>query len=103
MAVDKFRERIKEVMTEELAQPEKFWWLSFADDGFKGAVIIKAHGISDALMKCNMLMINPGGEVYAIQIPDDKEENFKLEDTNRLLSKEEIKKKWGVMKLGEME
>src|SRR5579864_719418 len=60
MTDKEFKDRVTEVATMELAEPEKLMWLSFADDGddgFKGAIIIKAHGITDALMKCNLLQI----------------------------------------------
>lgn len=95
-----FRVRIKNALLEELKQPEIWYYLSFADEepkGFLGSVIIKAHGLTDATMKCNMLLINPGGEAIAYPITDAMIAEYKITTeqlekvANRLLSKEEIK------------
>lgn len=52
MKLTDFKKRLEEELREELASPERWLYLSFADDdGFKGAVIIKAHGITDATSK----------------------------------------------------
>jgi hypothetical protein len=97
-----FQNRVKEVITEEMKEPEKWFYLSFADSSFKGGVIIKAHGITDALMKCNLLQINPGGEVFGVEIP-----NGYLPDSKyfgKFLSKEEILEFWpDAATLGELE
>ena len=88
-----FRDRVTEVTRQELDTPEAWHYVSFADKSFKGAVIIKAHGINDALMKINLLQINPGGEVLCIQFPEDMvlpEPSFR----NRLLSKEDVLELW---------
>lgn len=87
-----FKDRVTEVLKEELQTPEIFWYLSFADKYFKGGVIIKAHGISDATMKCNLLQINPGGEVWCIEIPEGFLPDEKYH--NKLLTKEEIQEFW---------
>lgn len=89
-----FRERIAILMKEELSEPETFWWLSFCDPDkpkgtqFLGCIVIRAHGFTDALMKCNVLGINPGGEVKGTAIPDTEEVKARLvpEVLNKLLS-----------------
>jgi hypothetical protein len=91
-------ERVKEQMTEEMGQPEGMMWLSFADDaaeGFKGVVIIRAHGLTDALMKCNVMKINPGGEVSGHMIPEEYWDRCPLEVQNKLLSKVELQQHFG--------
>ncbi len=71
-------------------------------NGFKGAVIVKARGITHALTICNLKKINPGGEVYCIAIPEEGYKEYgSPEVMYRLLSKEEIDKRWGVMTLDE--
>lgn len=68
-----FKSRLAAITTKELLQPERWHWVSFADDdkgGFKGAVVIKGHGMTDCLSKCHRLGINPGGQVLCILFPD---------------------------------
>ncbi|MGC1583318.1 MAG: hypothetical protein WA766_17670 [Candidatus Acidiferrales bacterium] len=88
-----FFSRVFEVLSDELSQPEQWQYLSFADSTFRGAVVVKAHGITDALFKVNALKQNPGGEVLCVEIPDDKIPDPKF--CNRLLNKEEIAEMWG--------
>ena len=48
----------------------EWWWLSFADEnGFRGAVLMKAVGFSTALLSTKALDINPGGEVKGFVLP----------------------------------
>jgi hypothetical protein len=89
-----FRARAAELLRQELKEPERWWYLSFADPGkFNGAIIIQAHGMTDALTKINWLGINPGGQVQAIPfrpevaIPEEKWRN-------RLLTREELDQIW---------
>ena len=89
----KWKQRIAGVLKEELQQPEIWLYLSFADDvGFRGGVVIKAHGLTDAVIKCNWLQINPHGEIQGIELPESHipPERYR----NRLLTKEEIKEMW---------
>lgn len=92
---DEFAARVAKVLTEEMADPEQWHYLSFAtdEDGFRGAAVVLAHGITDAVTKANALKINPGGEVLCMSIPEEKipAEEFR----NRLLAKEEIEAMWG--------
>jgi hypothetical protein len=96
MKDEQFASRVNEVLQKELETPEKWLYVSFATETeFCGAVVIQAHGLTDALMKINALGINPHGEVLAFPIPDDgsfqmPEEKFR----NVLLSKKQVKELW---------
>src|SRR5216684_837722 len=89
---EQFRKRVTELLCQELALPARWLYLSFAASGFRGAVIIRAHGLTDALLQCNALRINPGGEVCAWPITDDQlpPEYFR----RRLLSRAEVAFIW---------
>jgi hypothetical protein len=90
MTDQEFMDRAVMLLEKEYDSPEKWHYLSFADEhGFLGGVIIKAHGITDAVMKTHRLGINPGGSVMSWLITDEKmlpNETFR----NRLLSREEV-------------
>jgi glutathione S-transferase len=52
---------------------ECWWWLSFCDDvQFLGVAIVKAPDIREALLAARRAGCNPGGEVLARHIPEDK-------------------------------
>jgi hypothetical protein len=89
-----WKRRIAEVVHGELSEPELWHYVSFADALFRGVVIIKAHGIADAVMKCHLLDINPGGEVMCIAIPDEIVAQIPKESRNRLLTREEVCAIW---------
>lgn len=93
MSNNQFFSRVAEVLSTELSEPEQWHYLSFADAEFRGGVVVKAHGITDAIFVVNALGINPGGEVFCVPIPGDKipAEEFR----NRLLGKAEIEAMWG--------
>jgi hypothetical protein len=85
---------VAEVTREELQNPEVWHYVSFADEQFRGVVVIQAHGIGDAISKCHRLNINPGGEVIAIPIPDEILAQVPEADRNRLLSKADVLRIW---------
>lgn len=71
-----------------------YFWLSFCDphkpegSQFLGVILIKGYGFMDAVSRCNMLGINPGGEVQGYELPltrVPKDEG----NANRLLNKME--------------
>ena len=101
----KWRARVAEVTREELSKPEAWHYVSFAADGvFRGAVVIKAHGITDAASKCWTLNINPGGQVLCVPMPDSTIAQVPEADRNRLLTKEDVQRIWpDAMSLGELE
>lgn len=75
------------------------YWLSFAtDDENLGVVITDALDIMSALAKCNLLRINPGGELIGFAIPENEPEYDLPRD--RILTEAEIKAA-GAMKLFE--
>jgi hypothetical protein len=89
-----WKARVAEVMREELAQPEQWHWVSFADEVFRGAVVIQAHGVTDAATKCHALNINPGGQVMALPMPPEILAQVPESYRNRLLTKAEVKELW---------
>lgn len=46
-----------------------FWILSFAKDGWLGAVITEAPTLEAAITKSHILGINPGGEILCGPLP----------------------------------
>jgi hypothetical protein len=84
--------RIHEVLAAEVLQPERWFYLSFFDKAFKGAVVIRAHGITTALIKTHALRINPGGEVLCRPLPDSLLPPES--DRNRLLTEAEVEAIW---------
>jgi hypothetical protein len=93
MENEPFFHRAFDILSEELAQPEQFFYLSFAGDTFNGGVVVKAHGVADAVLKTHALHINPGGEVMGVAIPEDRTPDPRF--LNRLLTKPEIEDMWG--------
>ena len=89
-----FRRRVAEVTLEELGEPEVWHYVSFAAETFNGAVVIKAHGIGDAVSKCHRLNINPGGQVLAVMMPDEIVAQVPETHRNRLLSREDVQSIW---------
>jgi hypothetical protein len=96
-----FKKRAAEVVRQEMNEPERWHYVSFAgESSFRGAVIIEAHGITDALLKINGLKLNPHGEVLCIPLDEVPEEKWR----NRLLTKEDVLTMWPDAKsVGELE
>lgn len=70
-------------------EPERTWYLSFAsDDGFVGAVVLKAHGPVTARIKVSRLGIQIKGEMIAFAIPERVIPEPQFFD--KLLCKEEV-------------
>lgn len=88
---EQFAERAMEVLARESVEPMRWFYLSFADDdGFRGAAIVEAKGILGATLYCNLLGINPGGEVMAIPIPEDQLADIPKDAKDVLLSKDRL-------------
>jgi len=93
MSEAEMQARLVEVAIEEAAQPERWWWLSFAEDapqngrGFLGACLVRGHGLVGATCAAHALGINPGGEVCGVEVPD----SFSVKSgwAQRLLTREE--------------
>lgn len=62
--------RLAAVHAKELADGQLAWWYLAFTDGptFRGAVILEAHGILDAIRRCHALGINPGGWVHSTRL-----------------------------------
>lgn len=85
-----FVERTAELFEEERIQPLTWWYLSFADKvGFRGAAIVEARGLLGAIARCNVLQINPHGEVRGIQLVETLPERY-LKMTDRLLTRADL-------------
>ena len=70
--------------------PGQAFWLSFAgEEGFRGAVIVHANDFVEAVMRSNLLGVNPHGEVQGMPIPADTASRIPERWKNRLLSREE--------------
>ena len=67
------RERVLKNIAAQETLPDSVWWLSFADEGgFRGAVIAHGEEFLEALMRVNLLGINPHGECQGMgPIPAD--------------------------------
>ena len=73
MNQEQFNARVTELMLEEMKNPLRWWYLSFADEqAFRGAVLIQAKGPTTALKRCHDLKLSPRGQVYIVDIPEDK-------------------------------
>lgn len=67
-----------------------WWWISFADeekDEFLGVVITEAADFEVALMKTEVMGINPGGQAAGLEIPEYDDRDF----VDRLLTEEECR------------
>jgi len=88
-----FKQKTLDILRDESAEPEDWWYLSFADDTFREAVIVRAKGLLHAVTAANMLGINPGGEVVGAPMTGFTElpaEEFR----NRLLTREDVLAIW---------
>lgn len=77
----------------EDSDPSSAVWLSFAgEEGFRGAIIIHANDFMEAIMRTNLLGINPHGEVAGMDIPAVAAAKIPAHWKNRLLNREECEK-----------
>lgn len=88
MTTDQFNARLAQLLAEEAKEPKRWFYLSFAGkEGWRGAIIVEARGITTALGVCNLLNINPHGEVLCRAVPDGC--TVKKDYAYRLLNKQE--------------
>lgn len=66
----------------------KWWYLSFAEDGFKGACIVEAEDFLAAVEEAHRRKINPGGQVFGQPVPEDAV--YDPSYRNRLLTREDL-------------
>jgi hypothetical protein len=68
---------------------ECWWWLSFCDNvQFLGVAIVQAPDVKEALLTARRAGCNPGGEVLARRIPEDKLPDPRLR--HKLLSRADL-------------
>lgn len=69
-----------------------WWYLSFADEVFRGACVVQADDLIPAVQLSHRLGCNPGGQVMGVPIP----EGFLPgpEYRNRLLAKADVMAFW---------
>ena len=83
--------RIASLLAAEAAEPEGWWYLSFAKPGkFLGGAFVYARGFTSAWQKTHQLKINPGGQVAHYQLPPDAGSKIPKNMRNRLLTKAEV-------------
>lgn len=89
------RSRIRRRVAEEReANPLTWFYLSFADGTlpkgtqFLGAVIVRAHGMGDAVQQAHRRGINPGGEVLGVDAGPDFDPPAAF--VNRLLARADV-------------
>ena len=85
--------RLAQLLTDELSEPLRWFYLSFADEQFRGAVIVEAQGFTHAIKLAHKLGINPGGQVMSHEIPAGAK--IPEEAKNRLLSKSDLERLFG--------
>lgn len=85
-----FAQRTAEVLAKEALEPIQWFYLSFAEKGFRGVCIVEARGILGAVRRCNVLGINPGGEVMAMTIAEERLAGIPEDARNILLSRERL-------------
>lgn len=85
---EEFLDRVRGRLQQELQEPEKWFYFSFANEKFMGGFILRCHGVTDGLMKIHALKMSPGGEVLCMEVPEDvlPDEQYR----NRLLTKEDV-------------
>lgn len=82
--------RVLENISAQESIPRQLWWLSYAgDEGFRGAVIVAGSEFTEAVMRVNLLGINPGGEIQGMPVPEQAIDLIPDKWKNRLLSRAE--------------
>jgi hypothetical protein len=90
----KFQQRVAELTKQELNEPERWHYMSFADKVFRGVVIMLGHGVTDCVSRTHRMGINPGGEVLCVPMPDEILAQVPEADRLRLLSKADVQRIW---------
>ena len=69
------RAGIEKMIEQERQQKAGWWWCSFSDKekGFLGVVIVRAQGITTAIIEARRIGINPGGEVLSFEVAEPPE------------------------------
>jgi hypothetical protein len=88
---EQFDARVAELYAEG-GTDEAWYYISFADEKFLGAVYLRAWHALDAINRAAFLGLNPGGEALVTGPLSDEsvDENVPETDRYRLLAREEI-------------
>jgi hypothetical protein len=86
--------RRDELLAKERENIERWHYVSFADTVFRGVVIMRVHGVGDAVTRTHLMGINPGGEVLCLPMPDEIVAQVPEKLRNKLLTKEEVLSIW---------
>jgi len=79
--------------SDEVAEQASAWWyLSFADDTFRGGVVVRGDDVVSALEEANRLGINPGGQVLGVPLTSDHVPAASYRE--RLLSRDDCDACW---------
>jgi len=88
-----WKARRAQILTDELRQPLRWWYLSYADDdGFRGGLLLEAHGELHAIELAQRLNLSPGGQVLILEVPSEVAVTLQDESKGRLLSKPELER-----------
>lgn len=85
MTDEQFEAKLREIAAREKTDPARLFYLSFAENGFRGAVFVMACGPVDAWLRTNELGICPGGQMLAVDIDLDLAARVRDKYRNRLL------------------
>ena len=95
MREQQIRERAKDLLLKESSEPLRWFYISYADEeGFRGAVIVEAHGWLSAVKRSRELGISPGGQALGREIPEEALIKLPEDMKNRLLTRAEIEERW---------
>lgn len=64
------------------------FWLSFADNGFRGVVVTEAEDLRAAIRRTHRLGINPGGQIMSWEVTAEDVVKY---ERDRLYTKDELK------------
>ena len=68
----------------------KYWYMSFVDDKFLGALIIKAKTAREAVVISHQKKLNPGGEIMIVEIEEEFVDRIPSDWFGRLIAKDEL-------------
>jgi hypothetical protein len=96
MNLQQLRKRNHELIEQEREESKgvtSYWYLSYADESFRGGVVVRAFGFVHACQRARDLNINPGGEIRGFPVPTPLNPPAKYVD--KLLSREELEECFG--------
>lgn len=67
-----------------------YWYVSFAKNGFRGGLFLRANSMAEFLAEANHRGLNPGGEAAGAQVPDSHQSDVAPEAEGRILTMDEL-------------